>query len=97
MIEEICQTIKERKLLNFYYDGGLRTVEPYCYGLSKKNAAFLRAYQISGYSKSGTPSGWKLLNVSKISNISISEESFRLIRPEYNPNDPIIVKIYCRI
>lgn len=93
----ICEAIKGKKILTFYYDGGKRRTEPYCYGRGKKGNDFLRAYQISGYSRSGSSQGWKLFDMSKLSSIIITDETFNKIRPKYKPKDPQMSKIYCKI
>ncbi len=93
----ICEAIRERRLLQFYYDGGIRVVEPYAYGYGRKGDLKLRAYQVSGYSSSGQTEGWKLFNADKIIGIKILEEHFD-IRPEYNPyGDSHIPNIICKV
>ncbi|MGQ4876126.1 MAG: hypothetical protein ACP6IY_18830 [Promethearchaeia archaeon] len=94
---KICIAIQSRKLLSFSYDGGIREVEPYCYGITKKGKEMLRAYQVDGYSKSGNRQGWKLFDVSKIFRLEIIDKTFINIRPEYNPNDSVMIRIFCRI
>lgn len=97
MDNEICKAIKSRKMITFNYDGGLRKVEPYCYGISRKSKELLRAYQISGFSRSGNPSGWKLFHVSKIRRVQITNEIFIKNRSDYNPRDPVMGRIYCKV
>jgi hypothetical protein len=91
----ICTAISSKKIISFYYNGGFRTLEPFCYGVSPAGIEVLRAYQTGGYSKSGNHAGWKLFRVSEISNLKITDERFEDIRPGYNPKDPIIKRIYC--
>lgn len=31
----LCRAIRERRIVRFYYDGGIRDVEPHCHGCSK--------------------------------------------------------------
>jgi hypothetical protein len=69
MNTQICEAIKARAVVNFYYDGGMRIVEPHCHGISKDNNELLRGYQTEGYSQSGNPVGWKLFSVGKISSL----------------------------
>jgi hypothetical protein len=42
-----------RNLLEFNYEGGIRLVEPHCYGITTAGSEGLRACQIDGYSSSG--------------------------------------------
>ena len=52
MNQNICSAIRDKKIIAFYYDGGLRKIEPHCHGITKKGNKVLRAFQISGYSRS---------------------------------------------
>ena len=97
MNQDICSAIQTKRIIAFNYDGGLRKIEPYCHGVTKKGNEVLRAFQISGYSSSGNPIGWKLFSVSKISNLKILDEIFQSKRRDYNPNDPAMSRIFCRI
>lgn len=95
MNQEICQAIEDKKIVTFSYDGGSRTIEPHCYGISKAGNELLRAYQTGGYSKSGKSVDWKLFSVNKISNLEVSTDTFDGTRPQYNPNDKAMAQIYC--
>ena len=97
MNQKICSAIKARNIIIFYYDGGLRRIEPYCHGLSKKGKELLRAFQISGYSRSKNPIGWKLFSISKISNLKILKDTFHHVRHEYNPKDSAMSRIFCKV
>ncbi|MHA1315077.1 MAG: hypothetical protein ACTSSI_10155 [Candidatus Helarchaeota archaeon] len=97
MNQRICSAILSRKIIRFFYKGGIRLVEPYCYGISTRGNEVLRAYQISGYSESGENVGWKLFKVSDISDFSITDGEFSKIRPKYKPNDSAMTKIFCNI
>ena len=92
---EICDAISSRKMIQFSYDGGIRIVEPYCYGLTKEGNEVLRAFQIKGYSKSGNPYGWKLFKVSKIKNLKINEDHFAI--GHHYSLEPTIKIFYCCI
>lgn len=91
----IRKAIQQKLLIEFYYDGGIRIVEPHCYGISTAGNPVLRAYQITGTSKSGLSSGWKLFDLSKIINLAVSSQSFIGVRPGFNPNDSAMTSIYC--
>ncbi len=97
MNELIKNAIEHKRLLRFYYDDGLRVVEPFCYGLSSAGHQVLRAYQVAGYSKSGPPVGWRLYKLSDMKNIALADERFEIIRPGYNPNDSGMTQIYSRV
>lgn len=95
MNQDICSAIKSRRVLHFYYGGGYRRAEPFCYGVSRANNEVLRAYQVGGYSGSGNAVGWKLFEVGEMSNIEITDEQFNGARSGYNPNDLHMKQIYC--
>lgn len=97
MNQEICKAIEDKNIVTFSYDGGSRTIEPHCYGISSKGNELLRAYQTGGYSESGNPVGWKLFTVNKISNLEVSTDTFGGPRPQYNPNDKAMSIIYCSL
>jgi hypothetical protein len=61
----ICQAIATHSLLQFHYAGGLRTVEPYRHGYSTAGNEVLRGYQVSGYSRSRNPTGWRSCQVQR--------------------------------
>jgi predicted DNA-binding transcriptional regulator YafY len=98
MNQQICDAIRERRLVQFYYEGHQRIVQPHAYGIHKdtKNDV-LRAYQIGGYSSSGNIPGWRLYKVSKISNIKITDKTFENPAPGYRKNDSAMSYIYCQI
>jgi len=93
----ICQAIKSKSLIVFEYDGGIRNIEPHCYGLSSAGNEVLRGFQVSGSSSSGEYIGWKLFSLKKISNLGLLNQTFINSRPDYNPNDSQMASIFCRI
>lgn len=98
MRRDICTAIDSKKVLNFYYNGGMRSVEPFCYGIHRSTGKeVLRGYQIGGYSESEEFVGWKLFRVDEISKLTITTKDFKGVREHYNPNDRIMKKIICRI
>lgn len=86
MNDLIVLAITQKRKILFYYDGGIRIVEPHAYGNDKNGRPKLRGYQLSGYSESGKPEGWKLFNVSDIQSLQLLEEYFKQPRNGYNPN-----------
>ena len=90
MNQNICSAIRDKKIIAFYYDGGLRNIEPYCYGVTKNGSEILRAFQISGFSRSRNPKGWKLFSLSKISNLKILDEKLSVKHYLLDPNGPKI-------
>jgi predicted DNA-binding transcriptional regulator YafY len=97
MNSTICNAIRNKQVLEFYYDGGSRLVEPFCHGVSTAGNEVLRGFQTGGYSKSGNSHTWKMFRVDEISSISIKNEKFTGNRPHYNPNDKGMTKIHCNV
>jgi len=98
MINRICSAIDAKKVISFYYRGGIRFVEPFCYGLHKSTGEeVLRGYQVKGFSEFGEPYGWKIYLLNEISKLMITDNTFKGDRKDYNPDDPVIKKIICRI
>lgn len=97
MNSDICNAIRNKDIISFNYDGGIRIVEPYCYGVSTAGNLVLRCFQIDGYSLSGKPMGWKLFKIGEMSSISLTEKKIFNIRSGYNPNDKGMIRIICNI
>lgn len=95
---EICEAIRELRLIELRYDWGYRLVEPHAYGRNYKGDELLRCYQIGGESESGQPVGWKLFRVDDITSLHIRADRFAGPRPGYNPNDKALdARIYCEL
>src|SRR4051794_17155342 len=97
MTQTICQAIATRAVVEFSYDGGSRTVEPHCHGVSTAGNEVLRGYQTAGYSESGNPIAWKLFDVSKIEGLSVTNRTFDQNRPGYNPDDKAMTTVHCHV
>lgn len=91
----LCDAIRSRKVIEFHFDGGVRTVEPFCHGVSTAGNEVLRGYQTAGYSSSGRLPEWRLFTVSKISGLVVTGDRFQGSRPGYNPNDSAMNQIHC--
>jgi hypothetical protein len=95
MIKQICSAIELNKVIKFYYNGGIRLVEPFCCGIHKTTGSkVLRGYQIGGYSESGEIEGWKLFLIDDMSALIITDNIFNISRPNYNPIDKAMSTIY---
>ncbi len=80
-----------------YNNEGVRLVEPYCFGRSTAGNFVLRVYQIEGYTTSIIP-GWKLLDLSKITDLKILSDSFDPAdREDYQIGDKSMDTIFIQI
>lgn len=96
MNQTICKAIANQQTIQFYYDGGIRTVEPHCHGLTTKGSEGLRGYQTSGHTESGKM-GWKMFDLSKTYGITILSDNFSGPRAGYKKNDSGMSRIFCKI
>ncbi|MFH1011044.1 MAG: hypothetical protein V1784_07405 [bacterium] len=97
MNRQIYRAINSKFILRFWYNGGTRTVEPFCYGIDPEGNEVLRGYQIRGYNESGKKEEWKLFTVEKMSSLTVTNDQFTGVRPRYSPEDPDMETIFCRI
>lgn len=96
MNQEIVDAIENQSVIEFYYDGELRVVEPHCYGVTTAGNEGLRAFQIDGYSSTGKL-GWKMYDLGKADDITITENQFEGPRPGYQSGDKGMSKIYAEL
>jgi hypothetical protein len=92
----LCQAITDKHLVQFKYDGRSRIVEPFCCGVSAAGNYVLRGFQIRGSDKT-KPLCWRLYELPEISQLSVTQHSFKGKRADYNPEDSTIMEIFCRI
>lgn len=80
MTRAIEQAIQSKKLVEFMYSGHLRVVEPHVLGVNS-GVTQLLGYQVGGDSSSGSIPEWRRFDIPKMSDLSISSESFSGRRP----------------
>jgi hypothetical protein len=97
MRQMIIQSIRNRELIGFNYDGYPRTVEPHAYGVTSKGKEVLRAYQIAGGSSSGAVRSWRLFEVSRMNGFHLDGDGFSAPRQGYSRNDSAMETIYAQI
>lgn len=104
--EAITNSIKNRWLINIYYEGdkenvaGYRWIEPYVWGIHHTSGNnVLRAWQYKGQTL--TPENfpyWRLFRMDRIrSTAPLTNTAFNKPRPEYNPDDKQMSKIIERV
>jgi hypothetical protein len=95
--ERVCQAIRERRLLEFDYDGKRRVTEPYCHGTSTTGKESVRALQVGGNTRPGGFGFGKMWTIAKMADVSVSQTTFVPDDPNYNPDDSAMSAIHCRI
>ena len=89
----ISGAISRRHVISFSYDGRQRVVEPHLVGIDRDGEMTLIAWQLSG----GNGEGWREFHADKLSGLSTTGKRFSDARPGYNPNDPKLDRIICRL
>ena len=89
LINLLCKAIEEKKCVELSYDEHIRIVEVHIVGRNKKGDLQMKCYQVSGGSESGNNTDWKTMDLKKISNAKIIDQTSNAPRPDYNPIDPI--------
>lgn len=97
----------ETIVLNYHSQGkdehsGPRVIEPYALGLTKAGNPVLRAFEVSGDSRSGISPGWKFMRLDRISSWEPTGETFNIPASErfrglgdFNPdNDRSMSVVY---
>lgn len=99
-LSAIKHAIQNKLTCNIYYKGelnenviqGNRKIEPYTLGVNKKGNLVVRAWILSGISKSGNLKknvvpGWRLYRIDRINSIGITYNTFTYPRKGYNKED----------
>lgn len=85
---DLCDSIAQRRMISFTYDGHPRVVQPAAYGTHITTGnLLLRGYQVDGSSHSRKPPLWDLFSVEKMVGLQILEETFQDDPPGYSPGD----------
>ena len=77
---QIEQAIRSKSIVEFFYSGHRRVVEPHVLGVSGGSVQFL-GYQIGGSSSSGGIPEWRRFELGGVSALSITNDTFPGRRP----------------
>jgi len=69
---QLIEAIHQKKIVEFRYEGRTRVVEPHTVGVLTTGRPGLRAYQVGGYSESGTQPPWRLYQVDKMGGLVVT-------------------------
>ncbi len=75
-IKNICDSIKNRNVIEFFYKDHKRIVKPHIVGILNNGSTVLSAYRIGGYSKSNDSSPWRYFKIVEMSRLKITDENF---------------------
>lgn len=93
----IIRAITTRTVIAFTYHGTTRTVQPHRLGRSKASPhkILLRAYELT---KNASPSNtWKLYDLSKLSNLTLTITTFPKNAPGYTPTDKALSSLLAEV
>lgn len=93
----IISAIRRKSVLQFSYNGKLRTVEPQAYGLSSAGREVLRAYERPAADGARRAGMAKLFDLKKISGLRESGLNFLQALPAHNPDDSAMVEIFAAL
>jgi hypothetical protein len=83
-LSDMVYAIENNFCIAFNYDGGgMRTVEPKLIGNTKSGARGIRAFQLTGNTKTGN-NKWKIFLIDKMRNLKVLEKEQAPNRPNYN-------------
>lgn len=92
-----CKALRTRSVLALRYNHHHRLVEVHVVGISRNRHEIMRAWQIAGGSVSGNPVGWKMIHLANATEAHITKQKSQAPRPDYNPDDPAMVRIICQV
>ena len=93
----ICDAIRARRLIHFIYEGYERIVEPHVHGINSANHEMLSGWLVGGWSESRPEPGWRNYLVRDMHDVHALADTFEGPRPKYNPFDPHVRQVFCRI
>ena len=95
--KQIEQAIKGRRLAAFRYEGKPRIAEIHSYGImAGRGHDVASGYQTAGFSRKGKLPGWRLFNLERMSEFTLTTRTFN-VRPGYTPDDPRFRKLIAKI
>ena len=93
----LCEAINNHQIVQFYYEGHLRIVEPHLVREKTSGNICLSAWQVGGYSESDRQPPWRNYVLDNITQLALTNDKFSGSRPGYNPNDRTMSRIICRL
>ncbi len=84
METQLCSAIASHLIIEFDYDGHHRVANPHTVFIAKNGNATLEAWQTGGTSKHTPPPDWGNFNITKITNLVITDAQFPSPQPDYN-------------
>lgn len=96
MLEELSRAIGARLFVQFSYNGHSYLVEPHLLGQNLKKEDCLCAWSTALANSPGSKSGWHCFMLRDVKELRILEKRFYKTRPDYDPYDNTMSRIYYR-
>lgn len=96
MNSNLAQAVLKHRIVTFWYDGFVRTVEPHTYGITTAGHEALSGYQTASFSRSDDRPGWRLYLFSGMRELRVKDAAFVRTRPGYRPNDSRMTEIFAK-
>lgn len=94
----ITQAIRERRKLQFNYQGRTRVVDPHVFGVSSKGNEIILCWQTGGSSsKPGDLPNWRMFETDKIQGLQITNDNFTPRAQSRNPFESDIRTAYVSV
>jgi len=87
----LCFAIKEKRTIEFEYNGTHRTGNPQCYGINKKGKEALRVHLLKGGSRAE-----QMFLCDQVA-FQITNDSFENPGPNYHQGDKDMIHIFCEL
>jgi hypothetical protein len=97
MYLDIYEAIERRHLMQVYYGGYFRVIEPHVYGNDMHGADVVKAYQVAGTNELGRHVGWRWFKVSKMDAITVLSTTFPGSRSADGARERALQRIYCEV
>ncbi|MGE0404751.1 MAG: hypothetical protein AB7O65_00510 [Candidatus Korobacteraceae bacterium] len=92
----ILRAIQKKQLIRFIYNGKERIGEPHDYGIQNGSVRLL-TYQVGGKSSSGRLPAWRWMEVTRMSDLQVLEETFLGSRGESSSKHHAWDHIFARV
>jgi predicted DNA-binding transcriptional regulator YafY len=92
-----CDALSAGKRLSITYGGHTRVVEVHAVGTTDDGNPVMRAWQVSGGSRSRNPDPWRLFRLDRTWQYAILDEASEAPRRGYKRGDSHIARIRCQV
>lgn len=96
LLEDLSKAIGARLFVQFTYSGQTYTVEPHLLGQNQHRQDCLCGWGTAQAETQGIVKGWCCFLLDNVKELKILDKRFYKTRPEYDPYDSTMTRIYYR-